>query len=437
MPRQSRRFAAAALLFLPLLHACGPDSGAEAGTGEAVAAVEGVPAPPTVRSGARVLLDDSASLVRGRRVGLITNHTGLVESPDGTARATADVLAEMPDADLVALFGPEHGIRGDAEAGVSVDDAVDAATGVPVYSLYGGTREPSADVLAELDVLLFDIQDIGTRYYTYVWTMSLAMEAAGAAGVPFVVLDRPNPIGGTIQGNVLDPEYSTFVGRFAVPMRHGLTPGELARLLVGAFGVEVDLTVVPVDGWTREQPFGETGLPWVPPSPNMPDVTSALHYPGTCLFEGTPLSVARGTPIAFQQVGAPWLDAEALASALAAHALPDTEFEAVTFVPENPGDGKFGGEEVHGVRFVAAGPDYDPTRAAVAVLIETRRQAPDRWDWRVAHFDRLAGTDALRLGIEEGLGLDELTADWPEQLATFDGLRTPYLLYPPTPPEAP
>jgi uncharacterized protein YbbC (DUF1343 family) len=366
-------------------------------------------------------------------VGLITNHTGLVESSGGAVRATADVLAEMPDVDLVALFAPEHGIRGEAEAGVAVEDAVDEATGVPVYSLYGGTREPSTELLADLDVLLFDIQDIGTRYYTYVWTMSLAMEAAGRAGVPFVVLDRPNPIGGTIQGNVLDPEYSTFVGRFSVPMRHGLTPGELARLLVGEFGVEVDLTVVPAAGWTREQPFDATGLPWVPPSPNMPSVTSALHYPGTCLFEGTPLSVGRGTPIAFQQVGAPWIDAEALVEALDAYDLPDVRFEPVTFVPEAPGDGKFGGEEVHGVRFVSAGPDYDPTRAAVAVVIETRRQSGDRWEWRVSHFDRLAGTDAVRIGIEAGTGLDALTADWPQQLAAFDALRAPYLIYPETP----
>ena len=431
MPRQSRGFATLALLTLPLLAACEPDARAEARPGDDAASSSA--AAPDVRSGAQVLVEDSVGLIRGRRVGLITNHTGLVESADGGVRATADVLAELPDVELVALFGPEHGIRGDAEAGVSVDDAVDAATGVPVYSLYGGTREPSADVLADLDVLVFDIQDIGTRYYTYVWTMSLAMEAAGRADVPFVVLDRPNPIGGTIQGNVLDPEYSTFVGRFAVPMRHGLTPGELARLLVGEFGVEVELSVVPVDGWTREQPFDATGLPWVPPSPNMPSVTSALHYPGTCLFEGTPLSVGRGTPIAFQQVGAPWIDADALVEALDAYALPDTEFEAVTFVPESPGDGKFGGEEVHGVRFVAAGPDYDPTRAAVAVVIETRRQSGDAWDWRVAHFDRLAGTDALRLGIEADTPLDELTAGWPEQLAAFDRLRAPYLLYPEAP----
>ncbi|HKK92641.1 MAG TPA: DUF1343 domain-containing protein, partial [Longimicrobiales bacterium] len=211
MHRQSHQLALMALILTSLLTGCEP----------APAASESAPQHPEVRAGAKVLVDDSISLVAGYRVGLITNHTGLVETAGSGVRSTADVLADLPGVDLVALFAPEHGIRGEAEAGVAVEDAVDEATGVPVYSLYGGTREPSPDVLADLDVLLFDIQDIGTRYYTYVWTMSLAMEAAGRAGVRFVVLDRPNPIGGTIQGNVLDPEYSTFVGRYPVPMRHG------------------------------------------------------------------------------------------------------------------------------------------------------------------------------------------------------------------------
>jgi len=310
-----------------------------------------------------------------------------------------------------------------------VEDAVDAATGVPVYSLYGGTREPSAEVLADLDVLLFDIQDIGTRYYTYVWTMSLAMEAAGRAGIPFIVLDRPNPIGGQMQGNVLDPAFGSFVGRFAVPMRHGLTPGELARLLVGEFGIEVDLTVVPAEGWARDLPYPETHLPWVAPSPNMPTIVSALHYPGTCLFEGTVLSVGRGTLAPFQQVGAPWLDAEALVQVLDGYDLPDASFEPVSFTPENPGDGKFGGEEVQGVRFVASGPDYDPTRAALAVLIEAYRQAGDRWSWRESHFDRLAGTDAIRLGVQSGESLGALTAGWADQIAAFEAMAAPYLIY--------
>lgn len=416
MPRYPRLTA----LLLLVATACSPDA----------AAVEGPASAASVRSGARVLLEDSLHLVQGRSVGLITNHTGLVGRVGSDLVATADALAASPATDLVALFAPEHGIRGAAEAGVRVEDAVDEATGVPVFSLYGGTREPTPEMLENVDVLLFDIQDIGTRYYTYVWTMSLGMEAAGRAGIPFVVLDRPNPIGGKIQGNTLDPAFASFVGRFAVPMRHGLTPGELARLLVAEFGIEVELAVVPAEGWTRDMSYSDTGLPWVAPSPNMPSVTSALHYPGTCLFEGTPLSVGRGTQEAFQLIGAPWLDGSELAAALNAYGLAGVRFDAVTFTPDSPGDGKFGGEAIEGVRFVATGPDYDPTRAAVAALIETRRRSGERWSWRESHFDRLAGTDAVRLGIERGEGLEELTADWDAQIAAFRGLRAPYLVYP-------
>ncbi|MDT8368485.1 MAG: DUF1343 domain-containing protein [Longimicrobiales bacterium] len=417
MTRQSSTLAP--LTALLVAAACLPDS----------AAVEGSASRAPVRTGAQVLIEDSLHLIDGRRVGLITNHTGLVGSVGAEIESTADLLHRTPGVELVALFAPEHGIRGAAEAGVRIDDTVDEATGVPVHSLYGGTREPSSATLRGVEVLLFDIQDIGARYYTYVWTMSLAMEAAGGAGIPFVVLDRPNPIGGEVQGNVLDPDFASFVGRFPVPMRHGMTPGELARLLVGEFGVEVDLTVVPLDGWTRDLSWPGTQLPWVAPSPNMPSIVSALHYPGTCLFEGTPLSVGRGTPLPFQQIGAPWLDTDALLEALGAYDLPDLRFESVTFTPRTPGDGKFDGEVVKGVRFVATGPAYDPTRAALAVLIEARRQAGDRWAWRSDHFDRLAGTDRLRSGIDRGESLAALTAGWPGEIAAFEALRMPYLLY--------
>jgi len=404
-----------------VLGACGPDS----------IPVDGPSWRLPVRSGAQVLVEDSIQVVAGRRVGLITNHTGLVGSVGFSIEPTADILHRNPEVELVALFGPEHGIRGVAEAGERVGDGLDPVTGVPVYSLYGETREPTPEMLEDVEILLFDIQDIGTRYYTYVWTMSLAMEAAGRAGIPFVVLDRPNPIGGDlVQGNVLDPAFSTFVGRFSVPMRHGLTAGELARLLVGEFGIEVDLQVIAAEGWTRDLPYPQTHLPWVAPSPNMPTITAALHYPGTCLFEGTVLSVGRGTRVPFEQVGAPWLDATALVSALEGYNLPGVAFEEVTFTPANPGDGKFGGEEVRGVRLHATGPQYDPTRTSVAILIEARRLAGDRWSWRESHFDRLAGTDRLRLGIERGESLGALTADWDQQVADFMALREPYLLYP-------
>jgi len=397
-----------------------------AGSASCQAPAESDDPTAAVRPGIEVLLSDSLDLVRGRRVGLITNHTGR----DRNGTSSIDLLAEHPEVELVALYSPEHGIRGSAEAGVSVAGGVDARTALPVHSLYGETRAPNDETLEGIEVLLFDIQDVGTRYYTYLSTMALAMEAAGERGIPFVVLDRPNPIGGDpVQGNVLDPDYSSFVGLYPIPMRHGLTAGEFARMAVGEFGVRVDLSVAVADGWRRTMPFADTGIPWIAPSPNMPSVESALHYPGTCLFEGTPISVGRGTDRAFQQVGAPWLDGGRLAARLQALAVPGVRFVAVSFAPENPGDGKFGGTEVQGVRLEADGPAYDPTLAALALLVEIKAMSGDRWSWRVGHFDRLAGTDALRNALDAGVSYRELAQGWGDGLEEYVDRRAAYLLY--------
>lgn len=378
-----------------------------------------------VRPGIEVLVSDSLHLVAGRRVGLITNHTGI----DGQGRSGIDLLFEDPRVQLVALFGPEHSIRGDAQDGVIIESSVDPRTGLPVHSLYGATRKPTPDMLEGIDMLLFDMQDIGARYYTYVSTMALAMEAAGEHGIPFVVLDRPNPVrGDLVQGNVLDPDFATFVGMYPVPMRHGMTPGELARLYAGEFGIDVDLRVVPVAGWSRSMAFDETGLPWVPPSPNMPSLESALAYPGTCLFEGTNLSVGRGTDRAFQWIGAPWLDAGRVVTALEAYGFDGVRFEATTFVPRAPSDGKYDGQEVQAVRVVGESSMYDAPRSAVAMLVEIRRAHPAEWAW-LGTIDRLAGTDELRLGVDAGLGLDALTAEWRAERAAFEALRAPHLIY--------
>lgn len=379
-----------------------------------------------VRPGIEVLIQDSLHLVAGRRVGLVTNHTGI----DRNRRSDIDILAEHPEIDLIALFSPEHGIRGEERAGAAIDSGLDERTGLPIYSLYGETRKPTPDMLQDVDVLIFDMQDVGARYYTYVSTMALAMEAAGETGIPFLVLDRPNPIrGDVVQGNVLDSAYSTFVGLYEVPMRHGMTPGELARMYVGEFGVRVDLTVIPASGWRRDMVFDDTGLPWVPPSPNMPDVASALAYPGTCLFEGTPISVGRGTDRAFRWIGAPWLDAMELADALNGYGIPGVRFEPASFTPTNAGDGKFEGVEVTGVELVAERTDYDASRAGIAMLIETRRMSGEAWVWYEAHFDRLSGTDALRLGLDSGASFDALVEGWNAELTAFESVRAPYLLY--------
>ncbi len=384
-----------------------------------------------------MLLSDSLHLVQGKRVGLVTNHTGIYWQAIGQEASaspklgsTIDAVHQAPEVELVALFGPEHGIRGQEEAGERIESGVDEQTGLPIHSLYGRTLRPTPEMLEGVEVLVFDMQDVGARYYTYVSTMAYAMEAAGEHGIPFVVLDRPNPIrGDVVQGNVLDPEYSTFVGLYPVPMRHGMTVGELARMFVGEFGIDVDLHVVPMDGWRRDMTFSDTGLPWVAPSPNIPTLESALAYPGTCLFEGTPLSVGRGTDLAFQWVGAPWLDGPALAEALNGYGFEGVGFEAVTFTPTDAGDGKFEGEQVQGVRLVHESTNYDASKAAVAMLLEAYALSSDNWAWREVHFDRLAGTDALRLGIEAGRDLAALTAAWDEGVRDFERLRRPYLIY--------
>ena len=424
---------AALTLAAALLASCGGEQPAPEGDG----AEPATESRRNVLPGVDVLVEDSLHLVRGRAVGLITNHTGISARPGAgdAPRSSVALLHEHPEIDLVALYGPEHGLVGRAKEGELIESGRHEATGLPIYSLYGADRKPAPEMLEGVEALLFDIQDVGARYYTYVWTMALAMEAAGEAGIPFIVLDRPNPIGGhLVQGNVLDPAFATFVGLYPVPMRHGLTAGELARVLVGEMGVDVELHVVPVQGWSRAMWYDETGLTFVPPSPNMPSLESATHYPGTCLFEGTNLSVGRGTDRAFQQIGAPWLDAEALATELngmvEAGLLEGVRVEAVRFTPASPSDGKFGGQEVRGLRFVAIDRDrYDPTRTAIAALIAVHARHDDALRWNVSHFDRLAGTDRVREEVVAGGGLEEVTAGWAAESAAFEALRRPYLIY--------
>jgi uncharacterized protein YbbC (DUF1343 family) len=384
--------------------------------------------PPSVRSGLEVLAEKGLASLAGKRLGLITNHTGL----DSHGRTSIDLLHQDRRWRLVALFAPEHGIRGDARPGEKLGDARDARTGLPVFSLYGETTRPSAEMLRSVDVLVYDIQDIGTRYYTYVWTMALAMQAAAEHHKRFVVLDRPNPLGGAqVQGNVLESRHASFVGLYPVPMRHGLSAGELARYLNAEFALGVALEVVPVAGWRRSMQFEDTGLSWIPPSPNMPSLASARHYPGVCLFEATNLSVGRGTDEAFQQIGAPWLDAEALAKRLGDYRLPGVRFQAVRFTPRRPGDGKFDGQAIPGVKFIATDPGvYDPTLAAVAAMIEVRRLHAERFAVDLPdHLDRLAGTSRLRDQIAAGASLPQVTAGWAESGAAFRRRVAPYLLY--------
>ena len=377
--------------------------------------------------GIEVFLRSDLGDLAGKRVGLMTNHTGRTRSGE----STIDVLRRDTRIKLVSLFAVEHGLRGTAGAGERVVSGVDEKSGLPVHSLYdvAGNFRPTIAMMREVDAIIFDIQDIGARYYTYVWNMILAMEMAAELRKTFVVLDRPNPLGGElVQGRLR--ERRDHVGLYPVTMRHGLTAGELARWVNGEFRIGADLRVVAMEGWRRSAWWEDTGIPWIPTSPNMPSVESATHYPGTCLFEGTNLSVGRGTPNAFQQLGAPWLNADELARRLNALQLPGVRVEAVTFTPAAPGDNKFADQPVRGLRFHTTDRNrYDPTTTAVHTLVEIRRLHGDSLRFSVAHFDRLAGSPRVREQIVAGASAGEITRDWSEQVDTFKRSRAQYLLY--------
>ncbi|MEO6055735.1 MAG: DUF1343 domain-containing protein [Gemmatimonadales bacterium] len=384
------------------------------------------PVPGGVRPGIDVLLTDSAAVVRGRRVGLVTNRAGV------DAQGISDVVRlRAAGVRLVALFSPEHGFRGAAEPGAAVASSNDSATGLPIYSLYGRTTAPTDAMLRGIDLLLVDLQDAGARYYTYLFTTVEVMRAAARLGIRVVVLDRPDPIGAPVQGNVLDSAYRTPVGVLAVPMRYGMTLGELARLARSELGLSTDLAVVPVSGWQRADPWDATGLPFVPPSPNLQSLESLYHYPGLCLFEGTNLSVGRGTQAAFEQVGAPWLDPDAVLARIGADRLAGVRMRAVSFTPSRPGDSKYADTLVRGIRLeVTDRALYDPTATAVHLLAAVRAAHPERFAWIPKHFDRLAGGPMLRKALEGGVAPGSIVGDWQPALARFRSRRQAVLLYP-------
>lgn len=382
-------------------------------------------APGAVRPGIEVLLADSASLIRGRRVGLVTNQSGV------DASGVSDVVRlRAAGVRLVALFSPEHGFRGAADPGAAVASSVDSATGLPIYSLYGRSSAPTDEMLAGIDLLLVDLQDAGARYYTYITTTVDVMQAAATRGIPVVVLDRPNPIGGMVQGNVLEEAHISAVGRLRVPMRHGLTLGELARLARADLGIGGELVVVPASGWRRTMAFDETGLPFIPPSPNLRTLASLFHYPGTCLFEGTNLSVGRGSEAPFEQVGAPWLDTAAVLTDLRRAELPGVRALGVSFTPTRPGDGKYADTALMGIRLeVTDRKAYDPPATAVHLLTAVRRRHPGQFRWLPKHFDRLAGTTELRAAIDAGVEPGAIVQAWKPARREFLERRRPVLLY--------
>ena len=388
----------------------------------------------TVALGIDRLLDIERRLLAGRRVGVVCNPA----SVDGLFRHTADRLIGDPDVKVTALFGPQHGFRSDLQDNmIETPHAQDARRHVPVYSLYSDTREPTADMLRDLDVLVVDLQDVGTRVYTYVYTMANCMRAAARHGVHVVVCDRPNPIGGDeIEGSRLDPAFASFVGQFPIPLRHGMTIGELARLFNDEFDIHCSLDVVPLAGWRRSMYYDQTGVPWVMPSPNIPTLDSAIVYPGAVLFEGTKLSEGRGTTRPFELIGAPWIDGERLADAMNARTLPGVHFRPVFFEPTFQKHAKqtCGGCQVH----VLDRQRFRPVRTAVELIAEFRRLAPDRFAWREPPYeyehekqpiDILFGSDSLRQTIDSGKDVGALVAGWKTEEESFRQLRQKYLLY--------
>lgn len=389
---------------------------------------EGPPPAGAVVPGVEVLLRDSLHLVRGKRVGLITNHSGR----DRRGTSDIDLLFHSPGVRLTALFGPEHGLRGMARAGEKVSSTTDSATGAPVYSLYGQIYAPTAEMLRDVDVLVYDIQDVGARVYTFEWTMALSAEAAGKLGKKFIVLDRPDPIrGDRVDGNILEPRFRSFVGQYPVALRYGLTPGELLRYLVGTGQVTADITVVPMRGWQRSMWWEETGIPWVSPSPNLRTVDATLLYPGTVFFEGTNATEGRGTDKPFQLIGAEWLrDAGAIALEMNALHLGGVRFDSTSRTIDSTGDYKFGGKTIPMIDIVVTDRNaVKPVEVGVRLLRAIYAHHRSEWQWR-ATIDRLAGTDELRAAVEQGT-VDALLAKWSREAAEFQTQTRKYWLYDP------
>lgn len=389
-----------------------------------------------VKTGADLLLTKYRSLVAGKRVGLVTNQTGRLS--DG--RFLADVLHKDREVRLVALFGPEHGIRGAAPAGVQQADNVDSATGVPAYSLYGKVYKPTPEMLKGIDVLIYDIQDVGARFYTYISTLSYVMEAAAENGIPFVVLDRPNPIRGIwVEGFGREDSLRSFVGLQPIPIAHGMTVGELATMYNNegwlAHGIHANLTVVRMEGWTRDMWFDQAGLPWIAPSPNIPTLETAVVYPGMCLVEATNLAEGRGTEKPFLTIGAPYVDGSQFARELNAAGLPGVKFDAVMMTPVSiPGvatNPKYSGEVCGGVYVHVTDRNvFEPVKAGVYLLAVARRLYPKDFRWTSPRgIDRLAGTPLLRLGIDRREAPETLTALWKAVVEKFRSDRSKFLLY--------
>jgi uncharacterized protein YbbC (DUF1343 family) len=386
------------------------------------------PAPAFAQSsagvvpGIEVLLTDSIHLIKGKRVGLLTNHSGR----DRKGTSTVDLLHKAPGVKLTALFGPEHGIRGEARAGEKMANSVDKATGVTVYSLYGDVPVPTAAMLNEIDVLVYDIQDVGARVYTYQWTFA---DAAAVAKKPIIILDRPDPIrADRVEGNILDPKFSSLVGRYPVALRYGLTVGELLKYLAGTKLINADIKVVPMKNYTRAMWYDQTGLPRVNPSPNLRNLNAELLYTGTVFFEGTSVAEGRGTDDPFAQVGAPWMDNVAIAADMNALKLPGVKFEPISRKVEGA-TFKFAGQDIKMVHITVTDRNaVKPVEMGIRLMRAIYARHPKDFTWRTPQIDRLGGTDELRKAVE-GNTVDALITKWNADAAKFTQQIKPYLIY--------
>jgi uncharacterized protein YbbC (DUF1343 family) len=407
-------------------------------------------ARPPVKTGVEVLFAKHLDLIRGKRIGLITNPTGV----DSQLESDVELFRAQPDVKLVALYGPEHGVRGNAQAGQFVPFYFDEHFQLPVFSLYGQTHKPPADMLTNIDeymrtfdtqhtgkkletnmmqsvdVMVFDLQDVGTRVYTFIATMAYAMQACADAHIPFIVLDRPNPIGGVaMEGPILQfPKYSSFIGLYPIPLRHGMTLGELAQLFNAKFLTnKVSLTVVSMENWSRDEWFDETSLPWILPSPNLPTLDSATVYPGQVMIEGTNLSEGRGTTKPFEFFGAPWIDGFVLAKKLNELDLPGVKFREVYFTPTFS---KFSGTNCGGCEIHVTNRNKFQSIATTLTILETiKKLYGDKLEFHASYFDKVLGNSRVREELESGEPVEKIVAEFQPGLAEFSKLREPFLLY--------
>ena len=378
-----------------------------------------------VSPGIEVLLKEEKNVLSGKKVGLITNPTGI----DSKLTSIVDLLHDDPDINLTALFGPEHGVRGDAQAGASVEYYIDEKTGLPVYSLYGKTKKPTPEMLKDVEVLVFDIQDVGTRYYTYIYTMAYAMEAAKENDIPFIVLDRPNPQGGeSVDGPVLEPEFSSFVGLYPIPLKHGMTVGELATLFNKEFKIGADLKVIKMKGWKRDMDYDDTGLPFVLPSPNMPTVSTTFVYPATGLIEGTNVSEGRGTTKPFELIGAPYINSDELAGKLNALRLPGVKFRAASFTPTFS---KHAGKLSHGVEiYITDREEFKAVPTGLHIIKTIQDLYPGDFEFLAANnFNLLIGNGWIVSRIKAGSTVNEILKEYQVRQDAFKKVRKNYLLY--------